>query len=104
MNEDFKMKVLYCLILTSLAITQLNFMLMCFVANQRHQQIQQNRQLIQYIMKKKIMHKTAERPCWVKKGRTSAGWDKFLTNEVPESEWKDNFICLKEVFMNYVIC
>ena len=83
------MKVLYCLILTSLAITQLNFMLMCFVVNQRHQQIQQNRQLIQYIMmKKKIMHKTAERPCWVKKGRTSAGWDKFLTNEVQNQSGK----------------
>ena len=49
MIEDFKMKVLYCLILTSLAITQLNFMLMCFVTNQRHQLIQQNRQFIRYI-------------------------------------------------------
>ena len=38
MMEDFKMKVLYCLTLASLAITQLKFMLMCLVINQRHQQ------------------------------------------------------------------
>ena len=31
--KDFKMEVLYCLILTSLAITRLNFVLMCFVIN-----------------------------------------------------------------------
>ena len=83
------MKVLYCLNLTSLAITELHFLLMSFVFNQRHQQIQQNRQFIRYIMiKKKIVHETANRSCKVKKGRTSACWDNFLTNEVPESEWR----------------
>ena len=49
MMQDFKMKVLYCLILISLAITPLNFMLICFVINQRHQIMQQNRELIWYI-------------------------------------------------------
>ena len=37
------------------------------------------------------MCKNTRRSCWVKKGRTRAWWDKFLTNEVPESEWRDNF-------------
>ena len=39
LKEDFKMKALYCLILTCLAITQLKFMLIYFAINQRHQQI-----------------------------------------------------------------
>ena len=83
------MKILYCLILTSLAITQTNFMLMRFVINERHQQIQQNRQLIRHIMMKKTtVRKTARR---VKKDQTSVWQDKFLANEVPESEWRDNF-------------
>ena len=40
------------------------------------------------MIKKKIVHETANRSCKVKKGRTSACWDNFLTNEVPESEWR----------------
>ena len=99
MKEDFTMKVLYCLIVTSLAITQLNFMLMGFVINQRRQQVQQNWQLIQHIMmKKKTVHKTARRSCWVKKVRTGLWWDKFLTNQVQESEWRDNFRMSKRSF------
>ena len=35
--------------------------------------------------------KTAQRSCWVKKGRTSGWWENFITNKVPESEWKGNF-------------
>ena len=48
--------------------------------------------------------KTAQRSCWVKKGRTSAWWEIFITNKVPESEWKDNFYkCCEKVFTSYVI-
>lgn len=87
MKDDFNMKVLYCLILSSLAITQLKFMLMCFVINQRHRQIEQNKQFIWCIMMKKSVHKAAGRSCWVRKGRTSVWWGKVLTNKIPESEW-----------------
>ena len=67
-------------------------MLMCFAINQRHQQIQQNRQLIRYIIvKKKILCKAAGGSCWVKEVQTSAWWDKFLTKKIPEYEWRDNF-------------
>ena len=105
MKEDFKMKVLYCVILTSLAIIQLTFMSMCFVINQRLQQLQQNRQLIRYIvMKKKILCKTAGRSCWVNKGQAIAWWYKLLTNEVPKFEWRDNIHMSKRSFMNYLIC
>ena len=97
------MNVLYCLTLITLAITRLDFMLVRFVINQRHQQIQQNRELIRYIlMEKKTVGKTARRSCWVKKGRTSVWWDKFLTNEVPESESRDNFCMSKRRF--YELC
>ena len=79
------MKILCCLILTSSAIAQLNLLLMSFVINQEHQQIQQNRPLIRYVMMKKTTErKTARRFYWVKKDRTSVWWDKLLTNEVPE--------------------
>ena len=99
MKEGFKMKVLYCLILTSLAIKKLNFMLMCFVVNQKDQQIQQNKKLIWYLMmKKKIVYKTTGKSSWVKKGQRSPWWDKFLTNEFPESEWRDNFHMSKRSF------
>ena len=49
-------------------------------------------------MKKKTVRKTARRFCWVKKDRTSVWLDKFLTNEVPESEWRDNFCMSKRSF------
>ena len=29
--------------------------------------------------------------CWAKKGRTSKWWNKFVYNEVPESDCKENF-------------
>ena len=29
--------------------------------------------------------------CWVKKGRTLEWCNKFVNNEVPESDWKENF-------------
>ena len=44
------------------------------------------------------MRKTAGRSCWVKKDQTSAWWDRFFTNEVPESEWRDNFRVSKRSF------
>ena len=50
------------------------------------------------MMKKKTVRKTARRFCWVKKDRTSVWLDKFLTNEVPESEWRDNFCMSKRSF------
>ena len=60
---------------------------MRFVINQEHQQIQQNRPLIRYVMMKKTTErKTTRRFYWVKKDRASVWWDKLLTNEVPECE------------------
>ena len=36
--------------------------------------------------------------CWVKKGRTSAWWDKFLNNKVMDSDWLENFRMFKTSF------
>ena len=40
--------------------------------------------------------------CWVKKGRTSAWWDKFLNNEVMDSNWLENFRMSKTSFEELV--
>ena len=32
-----------------------------------------------------------KRSCWVKKRKTSEWWNKFANNEVPDSDWKENF-------------
>ena len=42
--------------------------------------------------------RTARRSCWVKNGRTNAWWENFITNKVPESEWKDNFRMSRKCF------
>ena len=48
------------------------------------------------------MRKTAGRSCWVKKGRTSAWWDKFLTL-FQNLNGEIISVCLNKAFMNYVI-
>ena len=64
--------------------------------------MQQNRLAIkmkkQEIRKKLLLPKTARRSFWFKNGRTNAWWENFITNKVPESEWKDNFECRKKIF------
>ena len=52
------------------------------------------------ILKKKNMR--GRRTCWVKKGRTSAWWDKFLNNEVMDSDWLENFRMSKTSFEELV--
>ena len=56
------------------------------------------------IRKKMLLAKnrTARRSCWVKKGRTNAWWENFITNKATESEWKDNFRMSRKSF--YVSC
>ena len=46
------------------------------------------------IRKKEQYH----RSCWIKSGRTSGWWEKFVNGEVPESEWVDNFRMLRKSF------
>ena len=38
------------------------------------------------------------RTCWVKKGGTTRWWDKFLNNEVMDSNWLENFRMSKTSF------
>ena len=33
----------------------------------------------------------SRRTCWMKKARASAWWDKFLNNEIMDSDWSENF-------------
>ena len=58
------------------------------------------------IRKKLLLAKTrtARRSCWVKKGRTDAWWENFITNKVPESEWKDNFRMSQKSFYELCVC
>ena len=51
---------------------------------------------------KLLLPKTARRSFWFKNGRTNAWWENFITNKVPESEWKDNFRMLLKCF--YKLC
>ena len=55
---------------------------------QYHIEKQNNRRLL-LLAERSGMKK--KRPCWVKKGRTSEWWNKFANNQVPESDWKENF-------------
>ena len=51
-------------------------------------------------LKKKNMR--GHRTCWVKKGRTSAWWDKFLNNEAMNSDCVENFRMSKTSFEELV--
>ena len=42
--------------------------------------------------------RTTHKSYWVKKGRINAWWESFITNKVPESEWKDNFQMSRKSF------
>ena len=56
------------------------------------------------IRKKHLSAKTriALKSCWEKKGRTNAWWENFITNKVPQSEWKDDFRMSRKRF--YELC
>ena len=99
MSTEIKIKILFMMVLYSIAAFQLNFLLMIIAINQRNQQIQRNKQLISLIVSKRNRRK---RSCWVKKGKTSAWWDNFLQNKVRETEWKDNLSMSRKSF--YKLC
>ena len=97
MVNHSKLQLIYFMILFELSIAKLIFFMTLFLLNQKYLQIQRTRLAI--IMKKREVRKklllaktrTARRSCWVKKGRTKAYWESFITCKVPESEWKNNF-------------
>ena len=108
MVNDSKLQLMYLMILFGLCIAQLNISMTLLWLNQKHLRMQRNRLAI--IMKKwEIRNKlllaktrTARRSCWAKKGRTNAGRENFITNKVPESEWKDKFWMSRKSF--YELC
>ena len=83
------------------------FMIFC----QRKLQLSRNRMRLKltsfsFQVKRNILLKKenirGRRTCWVKKGRTSAWWDKFLNNEVMDSDWLENFRMSKTSFEKLV--
>ena len=83
------------------------FMLFC----QRRLQLSRNRMRLEltsssFQVKRNILLKKKNmrgcRTCWVKKGRISAWWDKFLNNEVMDSDWLENFRMSKISFEELV--
>ena len=42
------------------------------------------------------------RKCWLKKGQTTAWWNKSLNNEVMDSDWLENFRMFKTSFEELV--
>ena len=74
------------------------FFMTILLLNQKYLQMQRTRLVI--IMRKLLLAKTrtAWRTCWVKKGRTNPWGENFITNKVPESEWKDNFRMSRKTF------
>ena len=71
-----------------LTAAQLNFVLTMIVILQYHIEKQNNLQLL--LLAERSGRKK-KRSCWVKKERISEWWNKFVNNEVPESDWKENF-------------
>ena len=47
---------------------------------------------------KKEKNMRNRRTFWVKKGQTSTWWDKFLNNELMDSDWLENFRISKTSF------
>ena len=81
------------------------FMLFC----QRKSQLSRNRMRLEltsssFQVKRNILLKKknirGHRICWLKKGRTSTWWDKFLNNKVMDSDWLENFLMSKQVLKN----
>ena len=67
---------------------QLNFALTMIVILQYYIEEQSKLQL--HLLAERS-GKKKKRSCWVKKGRTSEWWNKFVNNEVTESDWKEHF-------------
>ena len=84
---------------------------MCMLFCQRKLQLSRNRMRLELIsssfqVKRNILLKKknmlGRRTCWVKKGRTSGWWDKFLNIEVMDSDWLENFRMSKTSFEELV--
>ena len=47
-------------------------------------------------------HNRLGRSCWIKPGWTNAWWEKFLNNEVADTEWVENFRMSRSSFFDLV--
>jgi len=86
MDAHQKLYVLTLSFYFTLAAYQIHFAMYTLIVQQRKSH-QRRIQALLFSTRKR----SRKRCCWVKKGRTSAWWDNFLKNEVPLSEWKENF-------------
>ena len=98
MGNDSKLQLMYLMIFLGLSIAQLNFFMTLFLLNQKNSHVKRTSQVSNNNketgnQKETAISKTrtARRSCCVKKGRTKAYWESFITCKVPESEWKNNF-------------
>ena len=71
----------------ALAAARLNYVLTMIVILQYHIEKKNNLWLL---LLAESSGRNKKRSCWVKKGRTSEWGNKFVNNEVPESDWKEN--------------
>ena len=80
-----KLNIFAVIFYYALAEAQLNFVLEILIL-EHHLEKQNNLQLL--LLAESSRRK--KRSCWAKKGRMSEWWNKFVNNEIPESDWKEN--------------
>ena len=86
--QENRLNIFVAILYYALAPAQLNFVLAMIVILQHHIEKQNNLRLLLLAERSGRRKKLS---CWVKKGRTSEWWIKFVNNEVPESDWKESF-------------
>ena len=80
------------------SLCQLHGLQMLQILLQRKVQVSRNRQILELFASRKnrkrlLLNKKRNRSCrsiWIKPGRTNAWWEKFLNNEVADTEWVEN--------------
>ena len=92
------------------SLCQLHGLQMLHILLQRKAQISRNRQILASFTsrinrKRMLLNKKCNRSvrsCWTKPGRTNQWCEKFLNNEVADTEWVENFHMSRSSFFDLV--
>ena len=98
------------LLMTLGSLCRFHGLQMLYILLQRKAQISRNRQILasfaSRINRKRLLlnkkRNRSGRSCWIKPGRTNAWWEKFLNNEVADTEWVENFSMSRSSFFALV--
>ena len=91
-------------LLVLLSAYQFNCMLQSYCAISHHLEKKRLLQIITLTaLRQNRTRRRKKREYWVAPGRTSAWWDNFLSGEVLEAEWKNNFRMTRVNFTSFVM-